>query len=484
MEEWFYVKNDLKKREDIKEVIQRPIWSRFGLRRPKVEIDGDVKACQRAFSTVCAFIGTRDLTQEHISFRVWRLVESWDMPKETTTDSSEGGLVRLKYTFRFREKFDEPNDDWLKCVEATSDELLGAYSKAKDNALSTAFGGRGKKRLNRVFDAIGFVYPDYRYPLRGQEKKRKIAASVTPAEPKSKKVKVLTHRPRFIEPAVVPEFGVGSSSAAEARRTALIVQSAEEPTVVPKVPIVGLAEAKDDKAEEPSVEKVIKMPEILSPPAAADLPKIHKTPYATPKRRMASVLDAVIETMRTLSPAPKKIAEATKVQDVAEAGPSAPIESKTTAPEDKADPQASDVVMAGGPNAGEKAKSPAPKAAVEDANYIYRHASGKKLSKEEVLEARHYARKLKYSKGALVFNITNDDDFLYCLPDNKEISVCREIAKSMGFPKLEDGLSILSKDDLADSLAYNSIKVWKLTLNLGMKNFICHTQFFPPFCRA
>jgi hypothetical protein len=93
------------------------------------------------------------------------------MPKETTTDSSEGGLVRLKYTFRFREKFDEPNDDWLKCIEATSDELLGAYSKAEDNALSTAFGGRGKKRLNRVFDTIGFVYPDYRYPLRGQGKK-------------------------------------------------------------------------------------------------------------------------------------------------------------------------------------------------------------------------------------------------------------------------------------------------------------------------
>jgi hypothetical protein len=61
MEEWFYVKNDLKKREDIKEVIQCPIWSRFGLRRPKVEIDGNVEACQRAFSTVCAFIGTRDL---------------------------------------------------------------------------------------------------------------------------------------------------------------------------------------------------------------------------------------------------------------------------------------------------------------------------------------------------------------------------------------------------------------------------------------
>jgi hypothetical protein len=68
------------------------------------------------------------------------------------------------------------DDDWLKCIEATSDELLGAYSKAEDNALSAAFGGRGKKRLNRVFDAIGFKYPDYHYPLRGQGKKRKIAA--------------------------------------------------------------------------------------------------------------------------------------------------------------------------------------------------------------------------------------------------------------------------------------------------------------------
>jgi hypothetical protein len=73
-----------------------------------------------------------------------------------------------------------------------------------------------------------------------------------------------------------------------------------------------------------------------------------------------------------------------------------------------------------------------------------------------MLEARHYTQRLKYPKGALVFNGSNEDDFLYCLPDNKEISVCLEIAKSMGFPKLEDGLSILSKDDLADSLAYNS----------------------------
>jgi hypothetical protein len=73
------------------------------------------------------------------------------MPKETITNSSEGDLVRLKYTFRFGDKFDEPNNDWLKCIKATSDELLGAYSKAEDNALSTAFGGWGKKENEHSF---------------------------------------------------------------------------------------------------------------------------------------------------------------------------------------------------------------------------------------------------------------------------------------------------------------------------------------------
>jgi hypothetical protein len=86
---------------------------------------------------------------------------------------------------------------------------------------------------------------------------------------------------------------------------------------------------------------------------------------------------------------------------------------------------------------------------------------GKKLSKEEIMEAKHYTRELKYPKKALVYNGTDEDDFLYCLPDNKEISVYWEMAKNMGFPKLEAGLFAMSKDDLADSLVYNSLKVQK-----------------------
>jgi hypothetical protein len=327
--------NNLIEREDIKEIIQRPIWSRFGLRRLKVAIESDAEACQKAFSNVCAFIGTRDIIQEHIAYRVWPIVDSWEMPKETTVESSEGGLVRLKYTFRFRDGFDEPNDDWLKCIKATSDELLGTYTRAEDDALSSTFGGRGKKRLNMVFDAIGFIYPDYCYPLRRQGKKRKIAASATTAVPKGKKRKVLTHRPRYIEMTVVPEFGEGTSSAAKAKQVASTAQSAEGLIVVPKVPVVRPAEAKDDEARESELEKTVIVPKILSP----ELPKVTKAPATTPKRRrMANVLDAIMETTKALTPAPtKKVVEATTAQAEAEAGPSVPIETKPVVSEDKAE---------------------------------------------------------------------------------------------------------------------------------------------------
>jgi hypothetical protein len=52
------------------------------------------------------------------------------MPKEATAGSSHSGLVYLKCNFLFRNQFDELNDDWLDAIEETSDELLGAYSRA------------------------------------------------------------------------------------------------------------------------------------------------------------------------------------------------------------------------------------------------------------------------------------------------------------------------------------------------------------------
>jgi hypothetical protein len=317
--------------------------------------------------------------------------------------------------------------------------------------------------LNRVFDAFGFIYPNYCYPSRRQGKKGKTAASAISVVPKGKKIKVLTHRPRYIETATVPKFGEETSSAAKAEQAAPAARSAEESTKVPEVPIVEPVEAEDGAAKKPELEKTIMLPEIMSPPVEAELPKVAKAPATTPKRRrMASVLDAVMET-RALTPAPvKKVAKAAMAQTETEAGPSVPAETKPVITEERAEQESLDIGIAMEKEAAEEAKFPVREALSENLDFIIRHASGKRLSKEEIAEAKHYAQKRKYLKGALVFNGTEEEDFLYCLSDNKEISVCREMAKSMGFPKLEVGLSAMSKDDLADSLAYNSLKVQKL----------------------
>jgi hypothetical protein len=58
--------------------------------------------------------------------------------------------------------------------------MLGAFSKAENEALNTSFSGRGKRRLNRVFDGIGFIYPDYCFHVRRKVMKRKSALMLPP----------------------------------------------------------------------------------------------------------------------------------------------------------------------------------------------------------------------------------------------------------------------------------------------------------------
>jgi hypothetical protein len=251
----------------------------------------------------------------------------------------------------------------------------------------------------------------------------------------------------------VPEFIGETSSATEAR----------EPTPVPKIEEMAEVPA-TEKTEEPRTEET-KTLEILSPSTKIEVAKSQKGPAATPKiKRMVNVLD-VLETIKSSSTTPKKIvetfeahteafvAEASKQQSETEAGPSEPTKVKSL--------KAEEAKMTK-PILVEETGTAAPEASSKTLDYIVRHASGKRLSEEEFFEANHYARELKYPKRALVFNGTNEDDFLYCLPDNKELSVCREMARSMGFLKLEAGLCAMTKDDLADSLAYNSLKVQKL----------------------
>jgi hypothetical protein len=297
-----------------------------------------------------------------MAYRIWPLVANWEMPKESISNPHEGGLVRLKYTFRFRDHFIEPDDDWLKSVEATSDDLLGLYSRAEDNALSATFGNRKKKRLNRVFDALGFMYPDYRYPPRGQKRKSggsgRDDVSVAPSEPvpKRKRVKVLTHRPRYIEPATVPEFGGETSSVTEGKKPA-ITQKIEESFVSSKVSSAKSDEPKAINIEEMKAKKT-RILEVISPSAEVTMPKAQKDLSTTPKRkRMVNVLD-VLETIKTSSSTPKKAAEASetqieaeaaKIQVETEAGPSELAKEKSLEIGEKTEKEAAEVILTGKP---------------------------------------------------------------------------------------------------------------------------------------
>jgi hypothetical protein len=69
--------------------------------------------------------------------------------------------------------------------------------------MTVAFSVRGKRRLNRVVDVIGFVYPDYCFPAQKQGGKRKFATLTSSSAPKPKRVQVLTRRPKPIGTAVV-----------------------------------------------------------------------------------------------------------------------------------------------------------------------------------------------------------------------------------------------------------------------------------------
>jgi hypothetical protein len=138
-------------------------------------------------------------------------------------------------------------------------------------------------------------------------------------------------------------------------------------------------EASAHPVEEPELEKATEQPKVL----VTALPKLSATATTTSrKRRMASVLDAVLVSVKTPPPASGgKIEDAREVVTAsissvhAEAGPS------EAAPEKLVED-----------SLPEKPTTPAPKAPpYGDLNCIVRHASGKHLSTEQVAETQHYA---------------------------------------------------------------------------------------------
>jgi hypothetical protein len=127
------------------------------------------------------------------------------------------------------------------------------------------------------------------------------------------------HRPRYIE-------------------TNKVLKLAEGPSFVVEPSHPATAEARVESAEEPIPKTAAERPKTLSSLQEAKLPKVQKIASITPRRmRMASVLDAVMESTKVLTPASakapsmgdkntKESSEAAMTQVETEAGPSAPAE--------------------------------------------------------------------------------------------------------------------------------------------------------------
>jgi hypothetical protein len=57
----------------------------------------------------------------------------------------------------------------LSFIESRRNEIVGNYLIKEDEAMTSAFRAQGKRRLNRVMDALGFKYPDYSKLVSGTE---------------------------------------------------------------------------------------------------------------------------------------------------------------------------------------------------------------------------------------------------------------------------------------------------------------------------
>jgi hypothetical protein len=159
-------------------------------------------------------------------------------------------------------------------------------------------------------------------------------------------------------------------------------------------------------------------------------------PATTPRKgmRMASVLDAVLRPSKMATPAPTRVSE-DKVEELEET-----IATSATPDCTKAEPletRPTEQIIESLP---EKLSLPIPEAAsVEDLDFIICHALGKQLTQRQIVEAQHYAKELKYPRGSLVYKGDEENDFLYCLPDSKEIDVCREMMDKMVIRSLSLG---------------------------------------------
>jgi hypothetical protein len=281
-------------------------------------------------------------------------------------------------------------------IEVMCNEILGNYTKKEDQLMTTAFGTRLERRLNRVMDALNFEYPDYGRLYEGAEGgKRKRIVSILGRQAvrfvmedykASKKPKTLTES----KDSAPEKRKLDKISSAEAK----VQDVPEKITSPPSPPLAEVSEILKLMTES--------IPFALLSPLRLDLTSLlqsKETALATEekvrgqkKRRILNVMQAIEQTPPSASEAKAAIPADTEDASRAKAE-----ELATTMSEiDKLIP---DVVawenMAAMPDKGKRIQD----ASSKEKDFDLRYLGGQELSEEDKTELKEFAISCGYQRG-------------------------------------------------------------------------------------
>jgi hypothetical protein len=204
-------------------------------------------------------------------------------------------------------------------IETVCNEVLGNYTKKEDQLMTTAFGTRPKRRLNRVMDALNSEYPYYDHLNKGAKGvKRKIVVSVLSrqaARMVKEDEKSLKKRKTSPEPKV---------ATSKKRRTATLEpKMAEIEEGAPSTPSTAKVEENLKVMTESLPVKLLSPvgPQLTKLLQKKDEPSAAKNAVEPKKRRIVTVMQAIEET-----PPPASASKITSTAEVAASVEAAPTE--------------------------------------------------------------------------------------------------------------------------------------------------------------
>jgi hypothetical protein len=450
--------------EKKEKLVQSPLRLTFGVTRPQCVMDPD-SPCQIAlskFRVVAEHIGTRDLVQEFLAFRVFPTLKEWDMPK-LRGEKKKKELVRPPYHFKFKKHFKTPCQEWLDIIEVMCNEILGNYSKKEDQLMTAAFGTRPKRRMNWVMDALNFDYPDYGQlgKVAEGQKRKKVASALdkegTKLSKKDKEIsekRKLSHEPKIAAPkkrkAASPkpktsgqeEEAPATTSAAEVEE---ILKVMTEPLPIKLSPLAPELTKFFQKEKEPSAIESPAKPKKRRIIQVADV--IHQTPPPTSASKIPFIESAgTAETAATGAEATR--AEATGAETETAEDPN--LETTLGDIDNILLKMAEEEAVAAAVNTTiEKGKEQI-EDTFEEENFNFQDILGQELSETEKEELKKYVVSCGYKPGALLFGGVNEGK-LRCLQNRTEAKVVRTFSKNVGMPKIEADLCRYQRQHIAGS---------------------------------